>query len=54
MKLIDYLVLAGFSMAVLFAVFWIARRKKQGITGCGSCPYQAGCNQCCDNRKRNF
>ena len=54
MKAADYIVLTGILIAAVAAVAWTIHRKKQGRSGCGNCPYQAGCDQLCGNRKRNF
>jgi len=43
MRALDYLVLGGLIIAVIGAVLWLIRQKKQGKSGCGSCPYAADC-----------
>ncbi|MCL2463069.1 MAG: ferrous iron transport protein B, partial [Defluviitaleaceae bacterium] len=45
----DFIVLGAVALAVIFAVIWMIRRKKQGRSACGSCPYRGDCkNKNCD------
>jgi len=47
MNTADILVLAGLGAAVIAAIAWIIRRKKQGKSGCGACPYSGNCKGNC-------
>jgi len=44
MSMVDSLVLAAIAAAVVAAIAWITRRRKQCKGGCGCCPYQKNCN----------
>jgi len=47
MNLYDYIVLGGVIIAVICAVIWIVRRKRQGKSGCSCCPQKDRCEKKC-------
>ena len=45
MSAIDYGILAGLALAVVFIIISMARRKKRCKGGCAGCPYSGQCGK---------
>jgi len=52
MSWIDALVLGLIAAAVIAAVIYMIHGRKQGKSGCGSCPYRENCRENCREKFR--
>jgi len=45
MSVLDYIILGGIALIVVFIVVGMVRRKRRCKGGCGNCPYSGQCER---------